>query len=41
MHALSQRPQQDAVDLKEQKPTGMGHMMGRIRDRMKGWFKEF
>jgi hypothetical protein len=41
MHALTQRPQLETVEQKDQKSAGMQQFMGRLGERMKGWFKEF
>ncbi len=41
MHALTQRPQLEPLESKDQKSAGMHQFMGRLGERMKGWFKEF
>ena len=41
MHAFSQRPELVPVETKEHRSVGVSQVMGRIGERMRGWFREF
>jgi len=41
MHAFMNRPSMEEVELKAPKSAGVQQLMGRLGERMKGWFSEF
>lgn len=41
MHAFTQRPGVEEVEVKAPKSAGVQQLMGRLGERMKGWFSEF